>query len=215
VRRIGQGADVPKKEIHVGELPEGTKRCLACAEPINVASRRCIHCGADQNPLRQRLGFSTSFLSMSVALVSVLGVVVPLLIQSATPDNSHLIFSLQHATDTELFVIVSNQGREPGTVALAILQVRGGKSIHLRSSERAPVQIVEPKKTSLLHFHKFIFEGHRVQPDLAFEAAPDQSCVLSLEVTSFRGDHLKPKVEYPCREFFPSVRDPNRVARTP
>lgn len=202
------------KKIYVGELPEGTKRCLTCAEPINIASHKCIHCGADQNPLRQRLGVSTNFLSMTVALVSVLGVVVPLLIQSATPDNSHLVFSMQHAAQTELFVIVSNQGREPGTVAMAVLEVKGGKAVHLRSSEQAPVQIIEPKKTSLLHFHKFIFEGQRVKPDLAFEAAPDQTCVLALEVTSFRGEHLKPKVEQPCKEFFPFVRDSSKVART-
>jgi hypothetical protein len=205
---------MPVKQIHLGELPEGTKRCLICAEPINLASRKCVHCGADQNALRQRLGVSTSFLSMSVALVSVLGVVVPLLIQSATPDNSHLTFSLQYATETELFVIVSNQGREPGTVSLADLRVKDGKTIHLRSSERAPVLIVEPKKTDLLHFHKFTFEGQRVKPDFSFEAEPTQTCVLSLEVTSFRGEHLKPKVERPCREFFPFVRDPNRPPRT-
>lgn len=206
---------MPVKTIHVGELPDGTKRCLTCAEPINVASRKCVHCGAEQSPLRQKLGgIGTNFLSMSVALVSVLGVVVPLLIESATPDNSHLVFSLQHATETELFVIVSNQGREPGTVAMAILQVRGGNSVQLRSSEHTPVQIVEPKKTTLLHFHKFIFEGQRVRPDLAFEAAPDQSCVLALEVTSFRGEHLKPKVEHPCKEFFPFVRDQNKTARS-
>ena len=198
--------------IHVGDLPEGSKRCLVCAEPINIASRKCIHCGAEQSALRQRLGgFSTNFLSMAVALVSVLGVVVPVLIQSATPDNSHLVFSLQHASEVELFVIVTNQGREPGTVALALLQVRGGKSIQLRSSERSPVQIVEPKKTSLLHFHKFEFDGQRVKADFVFEASSDQSCVLTLGVTSFRGEHLKPKVEYPCREFFPFIRDPAKA----
>jgi predicted nucleic acid-binding Zn ribbon protein len=207
---------MPKKEIYLGEIPEGTKRCLVCAEPINAASRKCVHCGADQNPLRQRLGFSTNFLSMAVALVSVLGVVVPVLIQSATPDNSHLIFSLQYATDSELFVIVSNQGREPGTVSLARLQVKGGKSVELRSSERAPVLIVEPKKTELLHFHKFILEGQRVKFDAVFEAQPDQSCVLALEVTSFRGEHLRPKVEHPCREFFPFIHDPSKpVPRAP
>jgi hypothetical protein len=205
---------MPVKQIHVGDLPEGTKRCLVCAEPINEASRKCVHCGADQNALRQRLGVSTSFLSMSVALVSVLGVVVPLLIQSATPDNSHLTFSLQYATETELFVIVSNQGREPGTVSLADLRVKDGKTIHLRSSERAPVLIVESKKTDLLHFHKFTFEGQRVKPDFSFEAEPNQTCVLSLEVTSFRGEHLRPKVERPCKEFFPFVHDPNKPSRT-
>ena len=198
--------------IHVGDLPEGTKHCMVCGEPISLLAKKCIHCNSDQGRVRQKLGFGTNFLSMSVALVSVMGVVVPLLVESATPDDSHLIFSLQHATETELFVIVSNQGREPGTVALAYLQVRGGKNIRLRSSERTPVQIVEPKKTSLLHFHKFVFEGKRILPTLLFDAAPDQTCILSLEVTSFRGKHLSPKVESPCREFLPFVRDPSTTA---
>jgi hypothetical protein len=124
-------------EVDVGELPEGTKRCIACGEPIRMIAKRCIHCTSDQDPVRQRLGFSTNL--MSVALISVLGVVVPILIESATRDDSHLIVSLQHATEVELFVIVSNQGREPGTVSVGTLQVKGGKSVQIRSSERSPV----------------------------------------------------------------------------
>ena len=60
--------------IHLGELPEGTKRCIVCGEPINLAARKCVHCSSEQAAIRQKLGFSTNFLSMSVALVSVLGV---------------------------------------------------------------------------------------------------------------------------------------------
>jgi hypothetical protein len=58
-----------------------------------------------------------------------------LLIKSATPDESDLIFSLQHAPDTELFVIVSNQGNEPGTVATAELLVADRASRRRRPEE--------------------------------------------------------------------------------
>ena len=192
--------------IHVGELPDGAKRCVVCAEPINLAAVRCVHCGAEQTAMRQRMGVSTNVLSMMVALVSVLGVVVPLLIQSATPDDSKLVFSLQYATDKELFVIVSNQGKEPGTVATAHLQVKDGKSVQLRSSEFAPVEVVDPKKSILLRFHKFVFDGKHVPPEFAFEAPADRLCTLSLDVTSFRGERTAPVIERPCRAFAPFVR---------
>ncbi len=192
--------------IHVGDLPEGTKRCIVCAEPINAAAAKCVHCGAAQTIIRERLGISTNVLSMMVALVSVLGVVVPLLIQSATPDDSELVFSLQYATDNELFVIVSNQGREPGTVATARLQLKDGKSVQLRSSEFAPVEVVDPKKSILLRFHRYMFEGKHVQPGFVFDAPPDRRCILALDVTSFRGERLQPVIERPCSAFAPFVK---------
>lgn len=194
--------------VHLGELPEGTKRCLICGEPINTAARKCIHCGSGQNAVQQKLGFSTNLLSMSVALVSVLGVVVPILIESATPDDSKLIFSLQYATGSELFVIVTNQGKEPGTVATASLRLKDGKSVQLRSSEAAPVQVIEPKKAILLRFHKFIVDGKRVAPEYLFDAPNDKTCILSFDSTSFRGDRTSPVIEHRCGEFAPFVKAP-------
>jgi hypothetical protein len=192
--------------VHVGELPEGTKRCLVCGEPINVLAKMCVHCKSEQAAIRQKLGFSTNLLSMTVALVSVLGVVVPILIQSATPDDSHLIFSLQHATDTELFVIVSNQGKEPGTVSTASLQAKDGKSVGLRSSERAPVEVIDPKKSILLRFHKFVVDGKRVAPEFLFDAPNERTCILSFDATTFRGERSARTIERPCSAFAPFVK---------
>lgn len=194
--------------VHSGELPEGTKRCIVCGEPINLVARKCIHCSSEQAAIRQKLGFSTNLLSMSVALVSVLGVVVPILIDSATPDDSKLIFSLQYATGSELFVIVTNQGKEPGTVATASLRVKDGKSVQLRSSEAAPVQVIEPKKSILLRFHKFIVDGKRVTPEYLFDAPSDKTCILSFDSTSFRGDRTAPVIEHRCGDFAPFVQTP-------
>jgi len=198
--------------IHVGDLPEGTKRCVICAEPINESSQKCIHCGADQNRVRQRIGLSGNVLSMMVALVSVLGVVVPLLIKSATPDDSHLIFSLQHATDSELFVIVSNQGAEPGTVATATLQLKGGKNVRLRSSLPAPVEVIDSKKSVLLRFHKFTFDGQHVRPDFVFDAPKDALCILAFDATTFRGERLASVIERPCGAYAPFVKEADAAA---
>ena len=192
--------------VHVGELPEGTKRCIVCGEPINLVARKCIHCDSLQNAVQQRLGFSTNLLSLSVALVSVLGVVVPILIESATRDNSRLVFSLQHATDTELFVIVTNQGREPGTVATASLRLKDGRSVQLRSSERTPVEVIDPKKSILLRFHKFIIDGRRVAPEVPFDVPGDQACLLSFDTTSFQGERTAPTIERSCSTLAPFVK---------
>jgi hypothetical protein len=181
---------------------------VICGEPINLAARKCIHCDSLQNAVQQRLGFSTNLLSLSVALVSVLGVVVPILIESATRDDSWLVFSLQHVTDTELFVIATNQGKEPGTVATASLRLKDGKSVQLRSSERSPVEVVDPKKSILLRFHKFILDGRRVPPEVPFDAPADQVCTLSLDTTSFQANRTAPTIERPCSAFAPFVKLP-------
>lgn len=192
--------------IHIGDLPEGTKRCLVCAEPIHEHSQKCVHCGAVQNRLRQGVGLSSNVLSMMVALVSVLGVVVPVLIQSATPDDAHLIFSVQYATDTELFVIASNQGREPGSVALAHLEVKGGKTVELRSSLASPVEVVEPKKSVLMRFHKFMVDDKRVGPEFVLEAPRGALCHVSFDATTFHGVHRRPVIERPCANYAPFVK---------
>jgi hypothetical protein len=192
--------------VHIGELPKGTKRCVICGEPINLAARKCIHCDSLQNAVQQRLGLSTNVLSLSVALVSVLGVVVPILVESATRDDSRLVFSLQHVTDTELFVIVTNQGKEAGTVATASLRLKDGKNVELRSSERSPVEVIEPKKSILLRFHKFIIDGRRVAPEVPFDVPADQTCILSFDATSFQGDRTAPLIERPCTAFAPFVK---------
>jgi predicted nucleic acid-binding Zn ribbon protein len=200
--------------VHVGDLPEGTKRCIVCGEPIHAAAKKCIHCSSDQNPMRQKLGISTNLLSMSVALVSVLGVVVPILIESAKVDDSQLIFSLQHATNSELFVIATNKGKEPGTVATATLRVKGGETVVLRSSERAPVMVVEPKKSILLRFHKFILDGKRVTPGLLVAASKDQTCGLSFDATSFQGNRSTSVIEHPCSKFEPFITLPGTPPQT-
>jgi hypothetical protein len=137
---------------------------------------------------------------MTVALVSVLGVVVPLLVQTATPDDSQLIFSLQHATNIEIFVIVSNQGSEPGTVALARLEVKGGKGIELRSSE--PRRSRSSSRRNRCCCASTIPD--RRQAGAAGERlrrGAGQICILSLDGTTFRGTRIRPTIERPCSDY--------------
>jgi predicted nucleic acid-binding Zn ribbon protein len=114
-------------DVHVGPLPEGTKHCRVCAEPINQQAQKCIHCQGDQGGWRRRLGLSTTVLSMLVALISVLTALIPVLKDAFTPLNSNLYWSLQGLDDKSLSVLVANQGVRAGSVSQFGLKVVGPK----------------------------------------------------------------------------------------
>ena len=86
-------------EAHVGPLPEGMKHCRVCAEPINKAAQKCIHCQSEQSTWRQRLGFSSTVLALLIALISVLSSAVPVFERALTPKDSHLSFAYLGATE--------------------------------------------------------------------------------------------------------------------
>lgn len=138
-------------ETHVGDLPPGTKRCVACAEPINAAATKCIHCSTDQDR-RRYLSLSSTALSLLVALVSVLTAAVPVAIIALTPKNSHLVFSAQGVTPGKIALLVSNQGIRPGSIqpdALLYWGVRGKDSfsLNLYVNTSSPAILIDPSKS--------------------------------------------------------------------
>src|SRR5258708_1180168 len=110
-------------EAHVGPLPDGMKHCRICAEPINKAAQKCIHCQSEQSRLRQRLGLSSSVLALLVALGPVLGATLPIMVDIFTPKNSALVFSYQGANEKYVGVLASNRGVRPGSVRAAKIDV--------------------------------------------------------------------------------------------
>jgi hypothetical protein len=110
-------------EAHVGPLPEGMKHCRVCAEPINKAAQKCIHCQTEQSVWRRRLGFSSTVLALLIALISVLSSAVPAFKEILTPKDSHLSFTYLGATDDYIGILISNSGNRPGSVRFATLQM--------------------------------------------------------------------------------------------
>jgi hypothetical protein len=106
-------------ETTSGSAPGATKPCRVCGEEIKAVARKCIHCDSYQD-WHADVNVSSTFLSLMVALFSVLTVAVPVITAALTPKNSDLSFSFQGANARTLGVLVTNQGIRPGSVQYPI-----------------------------------------------------------------------------------------------
>ena len=156
-------------EAHIGPLPEGTKRCRVCGEPINLIALKCIHCSSEQARWRLRLGLSRTVLSLLVALVSVLTAALPALKDFLTERNSDLSISFQVADKESLAFLITNRGARPGSISTAVLDIHTPKPwrtlrleiVRMFSSgvpnprdldPRGPAQIIDPGRSLLINY---------------------------------------------------------------
>lgn len=158
-----------------------TKPCKICAEEIKVAAKQCIHCKSYQD-WRSRLGFSTTILSLLVALVSVLTTAVPVVKTAITPNNSVLTFTVQGSTLDTILVLVSNLGNRPGSVAHGALYLDGAAAIVVDISEAVgAIRIVDSGRSELVEYRfRRSIAGTRIDES-------HKVCSMSMRVTDFRG----------------------------
>jgi hypothetical protein len=167
-------------EAHVGELPPGTKACVVCGEPINIVASRCIHCQSEQGWIR-RVGVSTTVLSLAVALVSVLAVAVPALKETLTTKNSHLVFSIQGASAGTVYVLVSNQGIRPGSVAGVAEVCTSENRCAWAKRPLNEITLLGPGQSALLEFYPDGANPHMTKKDKS------SSCEVGGLTTDFVG----------------------------
>ena len=176
-------------DINIGELPPGTKRCLVCAEPINIAARKCVHCSSDQVGLLRNVGVSNTVLSLLIALISVLTAGVPVLKDALTPKNSELAFSFQGADDNYINILAANQGTRPGSVRIGKI-IRGEQELLLlRIYPNASSQIINPSNSLLLQF-----SGERA---ITTQNSSD-ICHLQFMGNDFKGKETTADVKVDC-----------------
>jgi hypothetical protein len=70
-----------------------TAPCVTCKEQIVLGATKCIHCDSFQD-WRGTLSISSTVLSLSVALVAVLGFTLPIIRETTTPKNSDISLSI-------------------------------------------------------------------------------------------------------------------------
>ena len=150
------------------------KQCPSCREYINVAATKCTHCGSFQN-WRRHLNFSSSLLSLMVALISVATVFITVVMNSTTKKNSEIHASIinwqrSFITDGQMYPVltvelfVSNSGQRPGAVKTIAIRGEGDSQFQFLRSvvstsntvyahDKVESQIVEPGKTLLLKEH--------------------------------------------------------------
>jgi hypothetical protein len=193
------------------EKLEPTKPCKVCAEKIKSAARICIHCSSYQD-WRADLNISSTVLSLLVALVSVLTVAAPVMINALTPKNSKLAVSFQGANNQNMDILVSNGGSRPGTirlpVSLAIATTKGSATIPLTfSGVISPAALLDPGKSQLLIFN---IQDRRISGADATVTVPvlnnfdgdyeKATCTLKVTKTDFTGEKSELVVPIDCRE---------------
>lgn len=169
-------------EPHLGTLPVGTKHCRVCAEPINRLATKCIHCGSEQSVWRQRMGLSSTVLSLLVALIAVLTAAIPVIVNAITPDSSRLTLAITEATGSLIGIVVFNSGNRPGGVSGANL---AGDTFPVLALNREGVTsqasyIVDPGKGVQINFTPVPTPGINI--DEMYKA---KTCKLTIYVTEF------------------------------
>src|SRR5258708_28682650 len=88
-------ADNPSRESS-NEIAEKAKhpgsRCVTCREKIERGAKICIRCNQFQD-WRRFFGLSSTILSLLVALVSVLSIAIPAVLNLRPPQKTTIFFS--------------------------------------------------------------------------------------------------------------------------
>ena len=93
----------------------GTKACAACGEEISSAAVKCARCGSYQN-WRRYVDISNTTISLLIALISVIGLVAPVLQRISTGTQAILDEELQGIFGGSAYIFVTNSGTAPGSV---------------------------------------------------------------------------------------------------
>jgi predicted nucleic acid-binding Zn ribbon protein len=94
--------------------PAAEKLCRVCKKAMPAHGLKCTECNSFQN-WRRVLSFSTEILALLIALISVLGIVLP---EYRKWSNRHSDTQVRivGASQDDLLVVAINTGREPSTV---------------------------------------------------------------------------------------------------
>lgn len=93
-----------------------TKVCCECSEPIRIEAKKCKTCGEYQDN-RRFLAFSSTFLALLVALVSVISLSIPIVSQVFDAKDSQVNVLYQGAQNDKAYFLITNSGTRDGTVS--------------------------------------------------------------------------------------------------
>jgi hypothetical protein len=124
---------------------EQTKLCSTCSEFIHVDAKKCKVCESYQD-WRRFLPLGSMLLPMLVALVSVLGLVTPIVANALRDQNSAMAGYWQAMANNRAFIVVTNDGIRPGSLVAVRLTRRevSGTDLPGRYDFQVEPQVVRP-----------------------------------------------------------------------
>ncbi|WP_198356272.1 hypothetical protein [Sphingomonas sp. TX0522] len=105
----------PSKLETVHDEPPGLKACSLCAEPIPAAAIKCRHCDGYQGRWFF-LNLSAPVLSLLVALVSILSLALPTMVEALRRPGSDVRVAFQYFENGTAYFVASNGGTRAGSV---------------------------------------------------------------------------------------------------
>lgn len=194
-----------------------TKPCRVCRSEIAAAASKCLHCGERQN-IWGRLALSQSVLSLLVALLSVAGIVAPVLRETfLDPRDSALAAEFQFVNGDRPVLWLTNAGTRPGSVGELILEFRPiasgfdwledetGRLVFLWERDR-PDAVIAAGEAHQARFELVESAGFfRLYPpgrldafEAAYAASDGTACSLRLVTFAFSGNRSDLPVAAPC-----------------
>jgi len=95
---------------------ELTKKCKSCFNDIHLKAKKCIHCDSYQN-WKRYLNLSNSVLALSIAFLSVIGIVGPKIQKLIDGNYSKLTVRTYTITKKGVSLLCINEGTEPGYIS--------------------------------------------------------------------------------------------------
>lgn len=192
-------------------LPAAEKLCRVCQKAMPAQGKKCTACGSFQD-WRHGLSFSTEFLAMLIALLSVFGIAVPAFTRWLD-RHSHTQVRIVGASDDDLLVIVMNTGREPSTAFAFRAMFR---NVPLRGTRLLPVDpgefLIPAEGSRMVHLRPLRFTA-KPGSNIAVVNAALRSGILKLRADIKESTDEKPaeitfrSTEYPTSYISPWIKN--------
>jgi hypothetical protein len=158
------------------EKPADTMQCPVCRETIKAGARKCVECNSDLD-WKRYFTLSNTTLALLTALVSVIATSYPAIKRLMTPEKSVISVHVvgNNADDTTMSLLVSNAGRQTGSLNTIVLAYSGKEGLVWK----LPLQLrgdgvlfVEPLKTVGITVDLKEIDFHK--SDLPYRRLPDE-----------------------------------------
>ena len=128
-----------------------TKACLTCGERIAASARKCVHCEAYQD-FRKHLPFSSTILSLIVALVAVVSQAAPAIRSIFHVRRSEISYAIQVVGYRRLKILAVNDGERSGSISSGLIGVKGGNLSGLTLLNGGGTVLLPPNSSSILEY---------------------------------------------------------------
>ena len=96
---------------------DALKLCIDCKQEIHADANKCVHCGSYQQGWQKHFSFTTTTLSLLIALISVLGALLPNLLTAIFYSEPRLSVSVRNVNNSGLEMDVVNIGKAAAVLA--------------------------------------------------------------------------------------------------